>query len=198
MIIMDRKHLKKYFDILEIDPNVSIPEIRSAYTYLKTLYSGDSVVISSIHDEFNEENRKEILSNIEDAYKVILKSFEVENKKECLQKKPLSNETQAVLEKYILELESYSGDSLRQIRELHGLDLKEVAQCTNISRRYLQSIEEENFSTLPQKVYLKGFIISYAEHLDLNGHKVADDIMKKYETWVNDSENKNFDFNNLK
>jgi len=37
---MDRTSLKKYFDTLEINTDASIPEIRNAYTYLKTLYSG--------------------------------------------------------------------------------------------------------------------------------------------------------------
>lgn len=194
---MDRKSLKKYFDTLEINTDASIPEIRNAYTYLKTLYSGDSVVISSIHEEFNEDNRKEILDNIEDAYQSILSSFEVERKLECTQKKPLDSETLENLKNYISQLEHYSGESLRYIRELHGLDLKEVAQCTNISRRYLQSIEDEDFSTLPQKVYLKGFIISYAEHLDLDSHKVAEDLMTKYEDWYSKAQNSKYDFNTL-
>ncbi|MDH3975283.1 MAG: helix-turn-helix domain-containing protein [Deltaproteobacteria bacterium] len=194
---MDRKDLKKYFDFLEIDINASIPEIRNAYTYLKTLYSGNSLVVSSIQEEFNENNRKEILGDIEMAYQKILKSFEAEKQKECMHKEPLDYKTQEALNAYISQLESYSGESLRHIRELHGLDLKKVAQCTNISRRYLQSIEEEDFSSLPQKVYLKGFIVSYADHLNLDSQAVAEDMMKKYEIWFKACQNNKYDTLNL-
>ena len=194
---MDKKELKEYFDILEISIDASIPEIRKAYSYLKTLYSGSSIVISPLQDEFNEINRKEILENIERAYQSIIESFEVEKKKECAHKKPLNKSTLEAIDKYISQLDSFTGKALKDIRKFHNLDLREVAECTNISRRYLKSIEEEDYLTLPQKVYLKGFIISYAEHLDLDSHTVATDMMMKYEYWLKTSKTQQSDTNNL-
>jgi len=47
---MTKKELKKYFDILEVSPEATLLEIKSAYSRLKKLYSTDSVVISPIED----------------------------------------------------------------------------------------------------------------------------------------------------
>lgn len=194
---MDKKSLKDYFDILEIDAGASIPEVRNAYNYLKALYSGNSVVISSVQEEFDDENRREILDTIEEAYQTILKSFEIEKNEKCAQKKDIDYETQESLKNYISQLEFYSGEALRYIRKLYGFDLREVAECTNISRRYLEGIEKEEFGILPQKVYLKGFIVSYAEHLNLDGHRVAGDLMKKYEDWLVKSQKDKYDLSTL-
>jgi hypothetical protein len=59
------------------------------------------------------------------------------------------------------------GELLKTRRMELGLDLADIENETKIRVRYLQAIEEEDFDVIPGRVYLKGFIKTYAKHLDL-------------------------------
>jgi cytoskeletal protein RodZ len=67
--------LQKYYDILEIDGGASLEEITSAYTYLKELYSSDSVALLTIEDDLDDEKKAEILTQIEEAYQILSSLF---------------------------------------------------------------------------------------------------------------------------
>ncbi|MCL6448506.1 MAG: DUF4115 domain-containing protein [Armatimonadetes bacterium] len=60
------------------------------------------------------------------------------------------------------------GETFKQARKERGLSLEEIAEKTKIRRRYLEAIEEENFGLLPGRVYVKGFLRSYAKFLGLS------------------------------
>ncbi|HOM92358.1 MAG TPA: helix-turn-helix domain-containing protein, partial [Rectinema sp.] len=60
------------------------------------------------------------------------------------------------------------GDIFREARLGKGLTLEQVADETNISKRFLQGIESDDFSGFPGEVYTLGFIRNYAEFLSLN------------------------------
>ena len=75
----------------------------------------------------------------------------------------------------------YSGRKLKEIRISRGIELEEMVESTKIRKSQLINIEDENYDELPAKVFLKGFLISYANHLDLNSKKVAEDILNKVE-----------------
>jgi transcriptional regulator with XRE-family HTH domain len=60
------------------------------------------------------------------------------------------------------------GDKLKTAREERGLSFDYVSQETNISTRFLQALEREDFSPFPGETYIRGFIKSYGEFLDLD------------------------------
>jgi len=60
------------------------------------------------------------------------------------------------------------GNIFRDTRLGKGLTLDQVADETNISKRFLQGIENDNFDGFPGEVYIIGFIRNYAEFLGLN------------------------------
>lgn len=60
------------------------------------------------------------------------------------------------------------GETLKNAREALGLTIEEAAEKTRIRCRYLEAIEEENFDVLPDDVYVKGFLRSYARLLKLD------------------------------
>lgn len=66
------------------------------------------------------------------------------------------------------------GAYLRQVREEYGLSLDDVAARTMIQARLLRAIEEGKLETLPEPVYIQGFIRLYADALGLNGNQFAD------------------------
>ena len=68
------------------------------------------------------------------------------------------------------------GEFFRQVRETKGLTLDEVAIKTRIHPEYLKALEESNFAKLPEQVFAKGFVRSYARSLGLD----EDDAMRRF------------------
>jgi len=60
------------------------------------------------------------------------------------------------------------GGLFQQTRERQGLSLEQIASRTRIQQRHLQALEEEDFASLPAKVFAKGFVRSYARSLGLD------------------------------
>ena len=60
------------------------------------------------------------------------------------------------------------GNKLKTAREERGLDFDTASDATNISVRYLQALEREDFSLFPGETYIRGFLKSYGEYLGLN------------------------------
>ncbi|MFN2103243.1 MAG: helix-turn-helix domain-containing protein [Candidatus Promineifilaceae bacterium] len=59
------------------------------------------------------------------------------------------------------------GQILRQARENKGLSLEEVNEQTRISVRYLEALENGDYSALPTATHTRGFLRNYARFLDL-------------------------------
>lgn len=73
------------------------------------------------------------------------------------------------------ELASF-GDELRKEREIRGISLKEIADSTKISKRFLEAIERNDHATLPAPVFTRGFVREYARYLGLN----HEDMVNRY------------------
>ncbi|MFK7973569.1 MAG: helix-turn-helix domain-containing protein [Rickettsiaceae bacterium] len=56
---------------------------------------------------------------------------------------------------------------LKEEREKAGYTVEQVAEKLKIRRQYIIDLEEENFESLPGKIYVKGYIKMYHEFLDL-------------------------------
>jgi len=70
--------------------------------------------------------------------------------------------------KHTTALRAEIGPILRAARLKRGQSLEAVAQQTRISKRFLEALEENRFEQFPAVVYLRGFLKSYCEHLDVN------------------------------
>jgi cytoskeleton protein RodZ len=73
------------------------------------------------------------------------------------------------------ELASF-GEELRREREIRGISLKEIADATKISKRFLEAIEKNDHRTLPAPVFTRGFVREYARYLGLS----AEEIVNRY------------------
>ncbi|HZV83355.1 MAG TPA: helix-turn-helix domain-containing protein [Brevundimonas sp.] len=60
------------------------------------------------------------------------------------------------------------GDGLRIAREQSGRSLAQLSSMTRVPVRYLTAIEQNDFSTLPNRVFSIGYVRSYAEALGLD------------------------------
>lgn len=68
------------------------------------------------------------------------------------------------------------GEDLRREREIRGISLKEIADATKISKRFLDAIERNDHKTLPAPVFTRGFVREYARYVGLN----AEDMVNRY------------------
>ena len=70
------------------------------------------------------------------------------------------------------ELASF-GEELRREREIRGISLKEIADATKISKRFLEAIERNDHRTLPAPVFTRGFVREYARYVGLNSEEMV-------------------------
>jgi len=64
------------------------------------------------------------------------------------------------------------GEKLKEARNEKGLSIEQISRETNISIRYLEALESENFNVFPAEPYLIGFLRNYSLFLDLDVQKV--------------------------
>src|SRR2546425_12601529 len=60
------------------------------------------------------------------------------------------------------------GEYLQRAREAKGLTVEEAAARTRILPQFLKAVEENNYARLPDEVFAKGFVRSYARILGLD------------------------------
>jgi cytoskeleton protein RodZ len=68
------------------------------------------------------------------------------------------------------------GPILEKRRLEIGLSLKEVEQATKIRTRYLEGLEREDPTVLPDPVYARGFLKTYANFLGLDGERLSREL----------------------
>ena len=64
------------------------------------------------------------------------------------------------------------GVSLKRERELRGISLAEISKSTKISVRLLEAIEKDRFDILPEGLFRKSFIKSYAKYLGIDEEQI--------------------------
>ena len=69
---MAKDELKKFYEVLELPADAPLRDVHNSFLRLKKLYSGDSIVLAPLGEEFSEKKRKKILEQIEEAYAKIL------------------------------------------------------------------------------------------------------------------------------
>lgn len=181
-----------YYEILEVSPTATAKEIQRAYERAKETFHSDSLAVYSL---FSEGEIQEIQTAIEEAYRVLTDdALRKKYDQSCLQtsggqrwEEPpeaqgVSREKETPLSFTGLAVnvgeEIYRGNTLRQIRERMGIDLKTISVETKINMKILEWIEGEALDKLPAMVYLKGFLRAYAKSLDLDPQRVVEGYLR--------------------
>lgn len=83
------------------------------------------------------------------------------------------------------------GSKLKQAREAKGLSLDDLQTLTKIQKRYLQGIEEGNYSMMPGKFYVRAFIKQYAEAVGIDHEELFEsykaDIPPAHDEQINET-----------
>lgn len=70
------------------------------------------------------------------------------------------------------------GEQLKNARIAKNKSLEEISSETNISKRYLTALEENDYSVFPAQVYASGFLKSYAKFLEIDPQVVVEEYNK--------------------
>lgn len=73
------------------------------------------------------------------------------------------------------------GQELKKQRELKNISLEDIAKEIKISLRFLHAIEEDNFNILPEGVYRRNFIASYANYIGADVTGILNRYKELYE-----------------
>jgi cytoskeletal protein RodZ len=65
------------------------------------------------------------------------------------------------------------GEWLRRQREMREISLRDIADRTKISLRYLEAMEADRFDILPAPIFAKGFLREYARYVGLSPDEVV-------------------------
>lgn len=60
------------------------------------------------------------------------------------------------------------GEQLKRRREELGLTLAEISETTRIGTRFLKAIETEDFKVLPEGIYARSFVRTYARYVKMD------------------------------
>jgi cytoskeleton protein RodZ len=72
------------------------------------------------------------------------------------------------------------GSNLREARIRHGVELAQVQADTHIRTRYLKALEDERFDLIPGDAYVRGFLRTYADYLELNAELFVDEYKARF------------------
>jgi len=192
------------YDILELTPDATPQEIRSAYLRLKSAYGKDNIAHYTV---FSRDETEQMLLNIENAYitlsnperrrhydqnqglKVpdpIQTNSSSENtptdphpvtsftKPHATQESQLSD-----LEDMIQHEQNWNGAALKRMREARRISLEDLSDYTRISRIYLHALEEDDFKKLPALVYVRGFLQQVSRRLKLPADLVSQSYLAR-------------------
>jgi hypothetical protein len=73
------------------------------------------------------------------------------------------------------------GATLREARMRARIDVSEVEAQTKIRAKYLRALENEEWDLLPGPTYVKSFLRTYAETLDLDAKLLVDEYKLRHE-----------------
>lgn len=194
-----------YYEILELTANAPQHEVTTAYERARSTYSGENAAIYTI---FSEQEARELLTVIEEAYQVlgnkILRSIYDQrllsgrsslndltyvsileaSKQVYPEPKPekvvVTYKKDEAFEKDIQNQTNWDGAFLKKVREYKQLTVAKVSEITKINSYYVTAIENMDPKGLPAVVFVRGYVVQIAKALGLDDKKVADSYMKNF------------------
>jgi flagellar biosynthesis protein FlhG len=193
---------QNYYELLEVHISASRDEIQQAYDLARKTFGDQSLATYSL---FAAEERKAMLKRMEEAYRVLIDERSRREYDQSLSKsssssgivpRPFSPPPKIPSRKELENLisssleEGLSGRALERIRTDLGIPLQEIAHKTKVNITYLKFIEEENYKSLPVEVYLRSYLVQYAQVLGFNPQKIVDGYLKRWKRWKESQEQK--------
>jgi len=161
--------------ILEVPEAASMEDIAHEYHRLKRIYGEEGGPFDTISmDEFSPPIRRQILQDIETAYKELCRLY--------VEAPPLPAPPPILILDRNLPSD---GTGLRRAREASGFSLERVVAETNVRIDYLAALEDERFEDLPTAaVYVRGYLTSYLAAIGQSSEQVVSEYMQRHREWL--------------
>lgn len=101
----------------------------------------------------------------------------ISNLERWVEKKSSEPEIRKLVDK-ILSDDLVAGRDLKQLREAFGIEISEIYEITKISPTNISLVEQDRFKDLPAEIYLKMYLRSYAEILQIDPVHVVDGYLQ--------------------
>ena len=73
------------------------------------------------------------------------------------------------------------GETLREARMRRRIDMAEVESATKIRAKYLRALESEEWELLPGPTFVKTFLRTYADYLELDARLLVEEYKQRFE-----------------
>ena len=184
-----------HYEVLEVPRNASAEELGRAYQLASATYDDDSLAGYSI---FEASDTAVVRDRIDLAWRVLSDDMSRSAYDASLDKPdsepayaaepaaqasahPPAPQLDAIEEFEEEAGDQYDGARLRRTRLRQGLEIDDVARQTKVNPTYLRFIEEERFADLPARVYVRGFVISYASCVGLDSGAVVSSYIERFD-----------------
>lgn len=194
-----------YYEILELKTNAPQHEVTTAYERARATYSGENLAIYTV---FSEQEARELLGMIEEAYAVlgnktlrgiydqrlfggqssladlsyqsILSASKSTLPEPKLEEPKNTYKVDEAYEREIAGKKEWTGADLKKVREYKAISLEKMADKTKIKAYYLNALESMDAGNLPAPVFVRGYVVQVAKLLGLDDRVVADSYMKAF------------------
>ncbi len=186
------------WEMLGLAPGATADEIRRAYELLSSRLAPGSLPLYSIADR---EEQLDVQQRIRAAYVALLSGLGPEGNRLDVQvpttlptssanevvapaSAPPTDGATATQQSTAAPETEFNGDVLRRFRETRGLTLETLSHHTRIRRHLLELLEAERFDELPERVFVRGFVLAVARELGIDPERVWADYGKRWEAWA--------------
>jgi curved DNA-binding protein CbpA len=187
-----------HYAVLGVEPGATVEQIEKAFRYLIDLYGDDALATYSLLDSGEAKQMRAQLREAFDMLRDPVRRLEYDLRhgligsrapssgSDLLGMPPsggaVANENgdkapRAARPDPVVLPEPVTGRVLRAFREERGIRLREIADTTKITLRYLEYIEADRHSALPAAVYLRGFLQEYARAIGLDPRRTSESYL---------------------
>ncbi len=168
--------------VLGLARGANAEQIRDAYEHLSARLAPGSLALYSIADR---EEQQALQRRLRAAY------LELLDEVGAVQHPPRADAEAAAASDADLAsapgpgpAEPFDDDFLRRAREAVGLSLDALSHRTRIRRHLLEAVETERFAELPQRVFVRGFVVTIARELGLDPERAWAAYGARLEAWA--------------
>jgi len=202
---------QSYYEILEITEDATLQEIERAYLDAKETYSSNSSALYSmfskeeaaeLHRLIEEAYNTLSKSDLRQAYdnQNLNLSFDHDEtafKANSAETNVNTGPTEAVklidglivsqfkedpsIEEKIHQLSDCSGSFLQKIRTYKNISLEDISKHSKISKTNILAVENEDFNSLPVRVFVRGFVSQIAKLLGLDHSLFTKEYMANFD-----------------
>ena len=161
--------------LLGLPPRATLGDVHRAWERIRNTWNTDSLATYGL---LEDAERAEILARLTAAHHRVLAAFGGSPPESAPGPWEPAEDLPIVLEP---DREHEPGPYLRHHRTTRGLEIQAIERTTRIRAVLLQALEEGDLATLPEPVFIRGFVIAYAQALEL---PEPEELARSYLRWV--------------